>query len=284
MESKIDISVIIPMYNAEKYIKDAINSVLLQASHPFIVEIIIVDDKSVDDSCAIVKNMNHPQIILIELERNTGTANARNAGLRIAQGKWIQFLDSDDTICQDLYQKFAFAMKPGVNCYLFSIEHEYSDFSFRQIIIKIPDKRAFGHFGSVCNKFIKRKLCIAFKESYTFEDSIFIIDILVQKELHLGLIDNAYYKYFRDNTHSKMSNFNNAEFYKAYQYIFSQIDKCDDMTKMFILEIFLATAIRKEIHIFVRIRIVSTILAKLYKYLPSVVMDQNRTKVKNMMY
>ncbi len=270
------------MYNAEKYIKDAINSVLLQASHPFIVEIIVVDDKSVDDSCAIVKNMNHPQVILIELERNTGTANARNVGLRIAQGKWIQFLDSDDTISQDLYQKFAFAMKPGVNCYLFSIEHEYWDFSFRQIIIKIPDKRAFGHFGSVCNKLINKNLCVDFKDSYSIEDAIFIIDVLRNKNIHLGLIEDAFYKYNRKNLTSKTTSFNNKEFYRTFIYILQQNNKCDDLTKMLILETYIAIALRNEIDFLIKLKIIYKTIIKLYMYLPSVIFNQNRRFIKSL--
>jgi teichuronic acid biosynthesis glycosyltransferase TuaG len=55
MKKKVDISVIIPMYNAEKYIEGAINSVLQQKDHHFEYEIIVVDDKSTDNSIEIVK-------------------------------------------------------------------------------------------------------------------------------------------------------------------------------------------------------------------------------------
>ncbi|MEY3422036.1 MAG: hypothetical protein RIR48_2336 [Bacteroidota bacterium] len=283
IDMKIDISVIIPMFNAEKYIESTVNSILQQEVHHFSVELIIIDDKSDDNSCEIVKKLNHPKITLIELKQKGGTAHARNVGINVANGEWIQFLDSDDKVCSDLFKKFELSKKPGVNCYLFSIEHEYKNYFLRQTIQKISDKRAFGHFGSVCNKFIKRELCVKFKENYLFEDTIFIIDVFINSELCLGLIDDAYYKYFRNNPNSIIANFSSNEFYKMYRYIFSQIEKCDDKTKMFILETFLAIAVRRDINIFIRMRIVSTILAKLYWYLPAVLMDQNRTKVKNMM-
>src|ERR1017187_5683507 len=106
MENKIDISVIIPMYNAEKYIEAAIASITNQEEHGMNYEIIIVDDCSSDNSREIVKNLRNERIRLIELEKNGGSGNARNTSIRLAQGDWIQFMDSDDKICNDLYQKF----------------------------------------------------------------------------------------------------------------------------------------------------------------------------------
>ena len=284
MKTKVDISVIIPMYNAEKYIEGTINSVLQQKDHHFEFEIIVVDDKSKDNSIQIVKKINHRKVILIELKKNSGVSNARNVGMKAAKGVWFQFLDSDDRVGNDLYQKFELSIISDVNCYLFSIQHIFNSYTLEQIISKIHDKRAFGHFGSVCNKFFKRDICMTFKENYIFEDTIFLIDVLINKELHLGLIDDAYYKYFRNNPNSITANFNSDDFYKMYQYIFSQIDKCDDMTKMFILEIFLATAIRKEINISIRMKIFLKTLTKLFWYLPSVLFNQNRTKIKNVRY
>lgn len=60
MESKMDISVIIPMFNAEKYIEGTINSIFQQEVHHFSVEVIIIDDKSIDNSCEIVKKTQSP--------------------------------------------------------------------------------------------------------------------------------------------------------------------------------------------------------------------------------
>jgi glycosyltransferase involved in cell wall biosynthesis len=101
MENRIDISVIIPMYNAEKFITNAISSIVAQEEHGLNYEIIVVDDGSSDKSREVVKNLKNERIRLIELEKNGGTAIARNAGLRLAKGEWIQFLDSDDRVCSD---------------------------------------------------------------------------------------------------------------------------------------------------------------------------------------
>ena len=122
IDMKIDISVIIPMFNAEKYIESTVNSILQQEVHHFSVELIIIDDKSDDNSCEIVKKLNHPKISLIELKQNGGTAHARNVGINVANGEWIQFLDSDDKVCSDLFKKFELSKSPGSIVIYFSYQ------------------------------------------------------------------------------------------------------------------------------------------------------------------
>lgn len=91
------ISVVIPMYNAEKTIKKTIKSVLEQTSIADISEIIIIDDGSQDNSRTIVSELQkkNPKIRLIS-QKNGGVSNARNHGIRESKSKWIAFLDSDD--------------------------------------------------------------------------------------------------------------------------------------------------------------------------------------------
>ena len=88
------ISVIIPTYNRKKYIKRAINSVLSQSYKPF--EVIVVDDGSIDGTCELIKNSYPGSQILIEKQVNNGVSSARNKGIKLANGHWIAFLDSDD--------------------------------------------------------------------------------------------------------------------------------------------------------------------------------------------
>jgi len=86
------ISVVIPCYNAEKYISAAINSVLVQ-NWPG-VDIIVVDDGSKDDSAQVVRE-TFPAVKLV-CQANQGVAVARNTGISQADGEWIAFLDADD--------------------------------------------------------------------------------------------------------------------------------------------------------------------------------------------
>lgn len=99
MKTKLPlVSVIIPVYNAEKYIKQAIESVLYQTYKN--VEIIIVNDFSTDKSDEIIKSLmaKHKEVNILYFinEKNLGVAESRNIGIRYASGEYIAFLDADD--------------------------------------------------------------------------------------------------------------------------------------------------------------------------------------------
>lgn len=87
------ISIIIPVYNSENYLKQCLNSILNQSFKDF--EIICIDDGSTDNSFAILKEYESNNFQIIR-QSNLGAACARNSGLKIARGKYVQFLDSDD--------------------------------------------------------------------------------------------------------------------------------------------------------------------------------------------
>ena len=86
------VSVVIPAYNAEKFVLQAVRSVLQQCYQP--LEIWLVDDGSTDQTAEIVRQ--HAPIVKIVRQENAGVAAARNTGLRLARGELICFLDADD--------------------------------------------------------------------------------------------------------------------------------------------------------------------------------------------
>lgn len=90
------VSIIMPNYNGGKYIKCSIESVLLQEYKNW--ELIIIDDNSNDDSMKIIEQYKKidNRIKIIKLNKNIGPAEARNYGIRKAEGKYIAFIDSDD--------------------------------------------------------------------------------------------------------------------------------------------------------------------------------------------
>lgn len=96
------ISIIIPVYQAEKYLKQCLNSVINQNYQN--LEIIIIDDGSTDKSLSIIKEYQKKdnRIVLLQ-QSNKGAGAARNLGLQNAQGDYIGFVDSDDWICQDMF-------------------------------------------------------------------------------------------------------------------------------------------------------------------------------------
>jgi len=90
------VSVIMPVYNCEKYVVDAINSVLKQTYSN--LELIVIDDGSRDNTIKIIENLSKQdsRIKLIKNEKNLGVSATRNKGITYAKGEWIAFLDSDD--------------------------------------------------------------------------------------------------------------------------------------------------------------------------------------------
>ena len=96
------LSIIIPVYNVEKYILMCLRSVLENNLREEDFEIIVVDDESPDGSIAIVRQVTagFPNIRIIS-QQNTGISGARNTGIRNAQGRFIMFIDSDDWIKPD---------------------------------------------------------------------------------------------------------------------------------------------------------------------------------------
>lgn len=87
------VSVIVPIYNSEEFIRKTLNSILSQTLTD--IEIICIDDGSTDSSRSIVESFNDPRIIY-KYQKNYGAGAARNVGLSIAQGEFIAFMDSDD--------------------------------------------------------------------------------------------------------------------------------------------------------------------------------------------
>ena len=97
-ESKL--SIIVPAYNVEKYIKKCIYSVVGQNLHNY--EIIIVDDGSIDGTSILCDELAYEEKnVRVVHQRNAGTSAARNRGLKEAIGRYIMFLDADDYICED---------------------------------------------------------------------------------------------------------------------------------------------------------------------------------------
>ena len=102
----VKISIIIPVYNVEKYLRECLDSILAQTFQDF--EIICVDDGSTDKSLEILQEYKRKDDRFVILQqRHSGAGSARNNGIRLAEGKYIQFLDSDDyfepTLLEEMY-------------------------------------------------------------------------------------------------------------------------------------------------------------------------------------
>lgn len=109
-------SVVIPLYNKEKYVEHAIRSVLAQTNHNY--EIIVVDDGSTDDSLAIVQTIKSERLMVFT-QPNQGVSVARNCGIAHAKGEYISFLDADDFWYEDYLETIELLTEKYKNSDLF---------------------------------------------------------------------------------------------------------------------------------------------------------------------
>ena len=154
---KIKVSVIIPVYNTEDYLKECIESLVNQTLRE--IEILIVNDGSTDSSLEIMKEFKnkYPNIIKIFDKVNGGQASARNYALPFAQGEYLGFVDSDDwvdsTMYEEMYEK---AEKEDADIVICDMEDHFPDRT-----VCYPSSRFENKFKvtpSACNKLFKRSL------------------------------------------------------------------------------------------------------------------------------
>ena len=210
----IKISVIISIYNTEKYIRECLDSVINQTLKN--IEIICVNDGSTDNSSKILKEyaVKDKRIIIIE-QKNQGLSCSRNNAMKIAKGEYIQFLDSDDYLKSDTIEKlYNFANKNDLELCSFSgynfidgenelLENKYWDFDF------LPTDFNCDHFNykdcfdfinklpvSSCltiykNDFIK-KYQFEFPKGLCFEDNVFYSKALLSAQ-RCGILKEKLY-------------------------------------------------------------------------------------------
>ncbi|MDO7135393.1 glycosyltransferase family 2 protein [Algibacter lectus] len=109
MTNKPLITVLIPTYNCDQYVKQAVQSILEQTYTNF--ECIIIDDCSTDGTVDIIKTFNDPRINLIVKPKNSGYTNSLNFGLTIAKGKYIARMDGDDISLSNRFEKQVYVLE-----------------------------------------------------------------------------------------------------------------------------------------------------------------------------
>lgn len=139
----IKITVVIPVYNTEKYLKECINSLLNQTLKE--IEFIFVNDGSTDSSQSIIESYqkNDSRITLVN-QQNQGVSVARNRGIEKAQGEFIAFVDSDDYVKNDMYEAlYNNAVKANADIVVSSFFKEI-DGSFITINLPFQDDKVFN--------------------------------------------------------------------------------------------------------------------------------------------
>lgn len=123
-----DFSILVAVYNTEVYLRECLDSLVNQTHSN--IQIICIDDCSTDHSLDILREyaQKDSRINVIALEKNGGQAHARNEGLKIAKGKYVGYLDSDDWLAPDALEKVkeVFDNHPATDCVLmrFYLHHE----------------------------------------------------------------------------------------------------------------------------------------------------------------
>lgn len=198
-----NVSIIIPAYNAEKYIEKCLDSLLSQTLKE--IEIIVINDGSKDNTEELVKKYNDKRIKYYK-NTNHGIGYTRNFGIDKATGKYIMFLDSDDyvekNICEELYNK---AEKDKLDLVICDFYKEYDNgkketiktSSFKNSSLKEnPD--IITEFLSPWAKLYKRELIvnnnIKFVENLKYEDAPFVIEALDKAKL-IGKVDKCLVHY-----------------------------------------------------------------------------------------
>jgi len=127
------VSIIIPAYNAEKYLQETLESILAQ-DYPSI-EVIVVDDGSTDNTSNIVKSYSHDSRVQYIYKSNSGTAKSRNTGIQRASGNFLMFVDSDDLLSKDALSSL---VEPSINfnrsdCLIYGEMEFFEDETYKKL-------------------------------------------------------------------------------------------------------------------------------------------------------
>lgn len=242
------ISVIVPVYNSEKYIAECIDSILFQTYKN--IEIILVNDGSKDNSLDVCKQYQsqYHNIITID-KKNGGASSARNVGIDNANGDFIMFVDSDDYIApnmlETLYDYYTQTSADIIGSQLSKVTNQKvllktvkkishnQKFSPEQIIQRLFVRTIDC---SPCTKLIKKSTIgdLRFIEGVTNEDIVFLFHLYQQCQQIYYLTDSFYF--YRENYSSVTHNISNHSYdiFRNMLYLEEQLPNTNfNLTKEF---------------------------------------------------
>ncbi|NLO09328.1 MAG: glycosyltransferase family 2 protein [Clostridiales bacterium] len=237
----IKVSIIIPVYNVEKTLRQCLDSCVNQTLQE--IEIIVVDDKSPDNSHLIIREYvsKYPdKVIGIFLDKNMRQGGARNVGIRKARGKYIKFVDSDDYIdldtCRRLYEKAEHTSADIVMCDYYMIDvntnaHKYLAAYEHKLTGVIDDTKTRGiilMYKAYCWSNIIRKDFITehqlfFPENIFFEDTAIVLRWYLEA-YRIEYVREAFYYYNNINEDSTLHNIDCNKINNLTQSVFSLAD------------------------------------------------------------
>lgn len=229
-DKEYKVSVIVPIYNVEPYLKKAVDSLLAQTLD--CIEIILVDDGSPDGCGRIMDDYERQYEHIVTVHKpNGGLSDARNAGLAVARGKYIGFVDPDDYVEPDMYERlYLSAEKYHTDLVFCGYEEVFSLTLIEQRDVPLPEcakaelaieRFIMGGYGAYAwNKLYSRKLIEAYGLRFPVgihlvEDCVFLCHYL-QHVKTVSNIKGSYYHYIR-NPNSLCAKYhpNQFELYRA---------------------------------------------------------------------
>lgn len=237
------ISIIVPIYKVEEYLEKCVKSIISQTYRN--IEIILVDDGSPDNCGKLADDLakTDPRIKVIH-KANGGLSSARNAGIDVAEGDYIGFVDSDDTIEPFMYEKlFLLLQKENTKLSVCAVNYVYEDgevlrkkgigknetFDFRQAIIEMNLHRYFDM--GAWSKLYHRSLFedIRFPVGKLSED-YYIMYKIFDKAQRVSYLDIPCYNYLqRKNSITRSDKINHDHEYAAFEQMQYLDEKYPDM-------------------------------------------------------
>lgn len=207
------ISIIVPVYNVEKYLKKCVDSIVNQTYKN--LEIILVDDGATDNSGKICDELVElDNRIKVYHKKNGGLSDARNYGVERATGDYIGFVDSDDYIDVEMYEKLYEAIKKEnvdvAECNLKIVYPEKTELFTDEKYYQICNKQEYLEeylkiekiFGSACVRLTKADIAkkLKFPVGKLYEDTYYAYDLISIVDKYV-IMDNPYYNYLmRENS------------------------------------------------------------------------------------
>lgn len=233
----IRFSIIVPVYNAEQYIRKCVDSIQAQTFTEF--ELILVDDGS-PDYCGKICDEYQEKDSRIKVihQENGGLSAARNAGLEFATGEYVCFVDSDDYIDENMLLDIDNEIKTNESeVVIFGVKNikkaRIKEKIFRnESTEKIKLNLLLGKWENwSCNKCFVRRLFNnkAYPEGRFFED-VFLIPEICQNAEKITCIEKAYYFYNRDNEGSITNKMNSLKWFDFFLALKKNRDLCIDQS------------------------------------------------------
>lgn len=167
------ISIIVPIYNAERYLKACVDSLLAQTEKD--IEVLLIDDSSTDSSASITQSYAAKDNRVRALSQpHAGQSVARNYGMSVSKGEYIAFVDADDQLENDWCERHLAAIK-GVDY----VQSGYKRVSPKIAVSKGQVPRHPWQFTSPCMRLYRRATVekLRFAEGYIYEDVLFSADL-----------------------------------------------------------------------------------------------------------